>query len=285
MASARRAIAGMLWPASRIATRFRPGKRILMYHRVRDTAQADQLSVGTARFEEHMRSLAQSHRVLSLHAICGEIAAGPERHAVAVTFDDGYTDNLVHALPVLERYRIPATIFVVAEFCDGTLRHPRYPGERDLHLTWAQLRDVAAHPLIEIGSHTLTHPLLSTLDAASARREITDSRRRLEDALRVPIRYFCYPSGDCSQREAALVAEAGYLGAVTVAPGSNRLHASPWLLRRTEMTNHDSAVDLAMKLDGAYDLPHALLHWRRRLRFRRLRDRSGALDAARERPA
>jgi peptidoglycan/xylan/chitin deacetylase (PgdA/CDA1 family) len=127
--------------------------------------------------------------------------------------------------------------------------------------------------LIEIGSHSLSHPFLANLDDDAAEREITVSRERLQEQLDTPIRYFCYPAGNFSEREVRLVAAAGYLGAVSVRPGSNRRGQSPFALNRTEVTDDDSAADLLAKLDGAYDLPHSILHWRRLRQFGKLRQR------------
>jgi len=241
-----------------------------MYHRVRD-AEADQLSVTVARFAEQMRLLSQERRVISLASAIEELSTGVTEPGVAVTFDDGYTDNLIHALPVLERFRIPATIFVVSGFCDGRLQHRRYPDESGLHLNWQQVGELDAHPLIEIGSHTITHPLLSTLNAADATREIGGSRAELQAALGHPVRYFCYPSGDFSLRDEQLVESSGYEAAVSVSPGRNRSAAEKWRLHRTEVTDRDGATDFGLKLDGAYDLPHAVLDWKRRRAFRILR--------------
>jgi len=270
----RRLIASVLRPAARVLDRVNPGHRVLMYHRVRALSERDQLSVSPQRFAEQLECLS-ARRVVGLDTVLRELQTGIMDPAVALTFDDGYADNLTSALPLLERHNIPATIFVVTEFCDGAHRHPRYRSEPDVHLNWEQVRHLAAHPLIEIGSHTVTHPLLANLDDEAARREIVDSRRQLEDRLDRPVRFFCYPSGNFSVRDTRLVAAAGYQGAVTVHPGRNGRGISPFLVNRTEVTDDDRSDDLRAKLDGAYDLPHTILHWRRLWQFRRLRRRRG----------
>lgn len=269
--SVRAAITRGLRPLASGYYRLHPGIRILMYHRVRNAPAYDQLSVSTARFEAQMAYLARNCRVLSMNEALDELAGTVTSPGVAVTFDDGYLDNLTEALPILRRYAIPATIFVTAGFSGQTLSHPRYPnadGPSRLHLNWDEVRELSRDPLIQIGSHTLTHPFLSRTAESQAWAEIADSRRQIQAQLGQPVDLFCYPSGDVGSREAQLVRRAGYRAAVTVAPGQNRPGQSAFELKRTEMTDRDSESELADKLAGAYDLPHALLHWRRTRRFR-----------------
>lgn len=257
------------WPY----TLLRPGIRILMYHRVDRLVSYDQLTVSPERFAEQMGYLARHCRVLSLEQAVTELSAGrPVRSGVAVTFDDGYRDNLLHALPVLRRYRIPATIFVTTRFCDQDLSHPRYGNASpNLHLTWEETRELAREPGIAIGSHTLTHPYLSRLDPEAAAREIAGSRDIIHERLGKPVDFFCYPSGDFGSREMQLVASAGYRAAVSVAPGVNRAGTHPYALRRTEVTDRDGPRELALKLAGAYDPIHWFLHRRRERQFSKAR--------------
>lgn len=268
----RRALASACLPLSWSRGRAHPGVRILMYHRVLPQAHGDQLAVGLARFEQQIAHLARRARVLHLADAVDALAAGRlDTPAVVLTFDDGYRDNLVHALPVLRRHGIPATIFVTAEFCDQTRRHPRYANEPGrLHLDWGEVAALAAEPLITIGSHTLSHAHLSRLTDADAAREIGASRERIAARIGESVDFFCYPSGDFGAREERLVREAGYRAAVSVAPGANCVGAPMHALHRTEMTDRDRAADLALKLSGAYDLMHAWLHRRRSRRFARL---------------
>ncbi len=265
------------WPYQRL----RPGLRILMYHRIDRLAAYDQLTVRPERFEEQMAYVAQHCRVISLAEAVRELAAGPvTRPGVVLTFDDGYRDNLLHALPVLRRYGLPATIFVTTRFCDQELSHPRYgTNVAGLHLSWEELRALAREPGIAIGSHTVTHPYLSRLERAAAMAEIAASRATIARELGVPVDFFCYPSGDVTQREMALVAAAGYRAAVGVAPGANRAGTALYALRRTEVTDHDGVRELALKLAGAYDPIHWLLHRRRERRFAQARARLPTVTA------
>lgn len=278
----RTAIATLCRPFTAALGQVRPRVRILMYHRVAPLAAPDQLNVSPARFERQMAALARSHRVIDLATLVRELASGePVRPGVAVTFDDGYLDNLQHALPILQKHHIPATIFVTSRFCAQEMRHPRYAGEHGrLHLDWAEVRALARAPGITIGSHTCTHPHLPRIPREDAWREISVSRAEIEDQLGAPVAHFCYPSGDLTPREVDMVRHAGYAAAVTVAPGGNGSGADAFLLRRTEVTDRDEPRELELKLAGAFDPLHGVLHWKRARNFERarLRGRKAALE-------
>lgn len=265
----RRLLASALLPYAQLRNTFSPGLRILMYHRVARLAVYDQLTVSPERFDQQMQQLA-AHKVVSLDAGLQALRTGPLREPLfAVTFDDGYLDNLTEALPILERHRIPATIFVTTQFCDQALSHPRYgdPGAQRLHLDWDEVRRLARTPGITIGSHTRTHPYLPTIGDAMAQQEIALSRTEIAEHLHAPVAYFCYPSGDLGPRERALVQQSGYVAAVSVAPGVNRQGADLYQLKRTEITDRDDEAQFRLKLAGAFDPIHHLLHARRTRRF------------------
>lgn len=265
----RKLLATALLPYAKLRNAWRPGLRILMYHRVAPLAAYDQLTVSPARFAQQMQELAQ-HPVVSLEEGLRALRSGPLRAPlIAVTFDDGYLDNLTEALPVLQRYGIPATIFVTTQFCDQALSHPRYgdPGAQRLHLNWDEVATLARTPGITIGSHTLTHPYLPTISDALAQQEIATSREIISTHLQRSTDYFCYPSGDLSARELQIVRQAGYAAAVSVAPGVNGQNADVFQLKRTEITDRDDVSQFRLKLAGAFDPIHQLLHARRTRRF------------------
>ena len=263
-----------LLPLTTVYGRIRPGIRILMYHRVDRLPYYDQLTISPELFEQHMAYLAAHQRVISLSQAVDELSSAEKiRPAVVVTFDDGYRDNLLHALPILERYKIPATIFVTTQFCDQTHRHPRYASTaQPLHVNWGEAIDLSRHHGITLGSHSVSHPYLSRLSDQQAEFEISGSRRLIQEKTGIAIDFFCYPSGDYCRRESGYAKQAGYLGAVTVAPGTNRKTTPLYELYRTEVTQNDSVTDLKHKLSGAFDPLHMLLHWRRRGAFARLRN-------------
>ena len=101
----------------------------------------------------------------------------------ALTFDDGRASDYSQVFPVLTELGIPATFFVVPTMVET-------PG----YVTWAQLREMVAAGM-EVGSHSLTHPFVNTLDAAGLEREFGESKRMLESRLGLPVRSASLPRG------------------------------------------------------------------------------------------
>ena len=265
-------------PFARLWYALNPGARILMYHRVSDRDDYDQLTVSPDNFEEQIRWLNENRRLLSLPDLISAIQNGSAaKNSVAITFDDGYLDNLENALPILEKYQVPATIYVTSDFAAQKISHPRYRSDsKRLHLNWQEVRSLAQHPLIRIGSHTKTHPMLSQVPLEQVTAEIRDSKADIEQMTGVEVSDFCYPSGNFTEREERIVRESGYTNAVTVKPGINNRKTGLFALRRTEITDRDSLNILEQKLDGAFDIFHWLLDVKREMNFSRQRERKKA---------
>ncbi len=127
---------------------------------------------------------------------------------------------------------------------------------RDM-LTWADLEELLASGLVEIGAHTVHHACLSRLDPAEARAEMLDSQRTIEARLRRPAPFFAYPYGrpeHAGAREYALAAELGFALALTMRHGPVRdaHRATPHALPRITMNaSYASLAALEVFLSGA----------------------------------
>ena len=130
-------------------------------------------------------------------------------------------------------------------------------------LNWDEVREMAEGG-IEIGSHTLDHPVLSRLPVEEAERQVVESRRRAEDRLHRPVRFFAYPNGkrdDVTPTVKDLVRKAGYTGAVSTIQGRPSPASDPFLVERIGVSAGlaaDSAGGLseplfATELAGIYD--------------------------------
>jgi CelD/BcsL family acetyltransferase involved in cellulose biosynthesis/peptidoglycan/xylan/chitin deacetylase (PgdA/CDA1 family) len=102
-----------------LGKRRRPVGRILYYHRINEERDPFVPALTPELFERQMRFISRNYKVLSLADLLKHIENGPPELAVAVTFDDGYRDNYDHAFPILQRYRIPATIFLTTGGIDS----------------------------------------------------------------------------------------------------------------------------------------------------------------------
>ena len=164
---------------------------ILTYHSLDESRSP--ISVSPGEFVRHMEALAQhSIPVVQLEALCSQPPG-----AVAITFDDGFENFMPHALPVLQHYGFPATIFAVSGYCGGRNNWSgQAPGIPILPLLdWVQLKEISATG-IEIGSHTIEHPRLTLLAATEVERQLSESKQEIEDRLGKPVKNFAYPYGD-----------------------------------------------------------------------------------------
>lgn len=272
----RKLVALLCWPYAALHNLVSPGVRILMFHRVDRLAAYDQLTVSPERFRRQMQWLAAHCRVVPLSQALAEIDQGRVvRGTVVITFDDGYYDNYRYALPILHELGLPATVFVTTQFASGVAQHARYPEAKRLHMNWDEVRDWLDVPGNEVGAHSRTHPYLSRLPRACCEAEIAGCMPDLAQAGIPHNGVFCYPSGDVGAREADIVRASGYVAAVTVAPGANRAGADRYWLRRTEITDQDDGMSFFLKLSGAFDAMHGILHWRRRRQFARAAQQAG----------
>lgn len=124
---------------------------------------------------------------------------------------------------------------------------------RDYVLSWAQVRAMAADG-IEFGSHTVTHSILSRVDADRARWEVRHSRRRIEEELGRPVDSFCYPSGESwtfGPEHRDLLRTEGFRCAVTTIDGFNRRGTDPFALRRLSVGSSEDLPALRAALTGA----------------------------------
>lgn len=235
--------------------RLRPRAVVLLYHRVAETADdPHRQAVPPALFERHLELLRREYTVEPLEALAGGFPR--KDRTVAVTFDDGYADNLTAAYPVAARLGVPMTVFVTVQpVLDG---RPFPWDSREEHgrpLTVEELRRLAELPGVTIGAHTMTHPRLASLPAGEQRHELAASKQRLEELTGRPVTLFAYPFGkpdDLGPETAHLAAEAGYRAAFLSQAGRIVPSSPPFRLPRLSV--HDWPADvLARKLEEIFD--------------------------------
>ena len=279
---------------------------ILMYHRVFETSSDPwELCVSPKHFAEHLELLRRHYPVLSLHQLlsCLKGAQLPKR-GVVLTFDDGYADNFWNAKPLLEKYEVPATVFVASGSVDNSgfwwddlerallqpkklpkclqlrvqgrlyewpttnsdqrqhvymaihqILQPLSTSDRDQVMTelfaWAdidqtgrldyrpltttELIQLAQSEFIDIGAHTITHPLLSVMSQADQSAEIVGSRQKLTAILGSRVDTFSYPYGNVTAETVNIVKSAGFEMALTVETHAVEVGANQFQLGRFEV--------------------------------------------------
>jgi len=268
-----------------------PGVAVLCYHGVRrsdDSVPFSDLHVTKATFEQHCRLIANACNAISLSEFREARRNGRDlpRRSVIVTFDDGYRGVLEHALPILERYGMPATVFVSAApvverrhfwfdaLCRRqgeaavlkarTLPYQQWRAlteatataleEIESHrpLTLEELQRLAASPLIEIGAHTMTHPTLALAPVDDQQREIAEGRAALERVLGKRVTAFAYPYGnvfeDYTSETVTLVRDARFDLAFSTGASFATPECDPFQIPRFMMLDAVGDVELAHRL-------------------------------------
>ena len=176
--------------------------------------------------------------------LCSKKTIALHGKVVGITFDDGYQNNLAHALPVLARYGFSSTCYAVSDMSGGsnTWDAEKGIGAKRL-MTTSELREWMAGGQ-EIGSHTQHHVNLLKIDPAVAQLEISNSKVELEAITGVTCRHFCYPYGYFDASHANLVSEAGYDSATTVAHGVAASRDSAFELPRLGVLKNTSLFKL-----------------------------------------
>lgn len=243
---------------------------VLTYHRVTGDLEME-LDLPTATFEWQMNWLSEHATVVPYRQAVESLLAGnadrPWR--VALTFDDAYADFYTHALPVLKRLELPATLFVPTGFIDEPEKLPLSrntpgAGDRMRPLTWDQLGKLAVEPLISLGSHTHDHPDLDQLETGQIRDQMARCSQRFAEELgQVPVD-FAYPRGAWNERVADAVADfcetAAIVGGAVATPGNTSRFAIP----RVPVRRSDGVRWFPQRVVGAMGLEEKLANLARR---------------------
>jgi peptidoglycan/xylan/chitin deacetylase (PgdA/CDA1 family)/GT2 family glycosyltransferase len=226
------------------------GTPVLMYHAFAGPGEpASRYVVPVQRFARQIAWLKRTgHVFIDLQDLIRYRRQNqlPPSRAVAITIDDGYTDALDLAYPVLRRYGVPATIFVVSQrvgLANDWDDHGPLAGRPLLSRT--ALRSMCRQG-VRFGAHACSHPDLTSLSAECARLEIAKAKADLECTLQTPILTFAYPYGKYSRSVTPMVEEAGYVLGCGINPGLNTPATSPYGLCRVEVRGTDSWLDFAL---------------------------------------
>lgn len=230
---------------------------ILLYHSIDPGPTADRYRpwvVTPTMFDQHLTHLAETdYRVVPLSDLVaarrgeGEL---PAAKVVAITFDDGLADFADHALPVLARHKLAATLFVTSGYVGGTGQWLAPLGEAGRPmLDWDGVRAAEAAGT-EIGGHSHTHPMLDLLPAHRLVDEVHRSKALLEDQLGHAVAGFAYPFGYNNGRVRREVAAAGYRWACTVGHSLSFPGDDPLALTRVVIRHDTTTARLAAHLAG-----------------------------------
>lgn len=209
---------------------------VLMYHQIQPLRHQPPaqpgLVVDTKQFYWQMYCLrALGYHTLTLDELVQALEGSQPlpRRAVAITFDDGYYGVYRYAFPILQHFRFNATLFLIGEdFADSghAIINRAFPV-----VDAAQVGEMLVAG-IQIGSHSVSHRRLTTIELFEAEEEIIASKTILESVFGRRITTFSYPYGLYNGQLAEMVRRAGYACAVTTRFGHRHILSEQFTLRR-----------------------------------------------------
>jgi len=227
-----RALALRVLSWRKLGAAVQPGIRFVCYH--------DVLDHEVGNLETQLLSMRRLGRFVSLDEAIDMMArqSGLDRPTFTVTFDDGLATTHRNAWPVFERLGIPLSIFAITSFM----------GEEG-YLTWGNIAEMAASPLVTFGSHTVHHRNLAQLAAEEVRAELEQSKARIEQALQRRCDHFCCPWGRPGRdfvvdRDPAIAVEVGYRSFLTTERGLTRAGDRLPTVKRDVLHMHSSPAEL-----------------------------------------
>lgn len=228
---------------------------VLNYHQINDTAE-NALTVHVDQFEKQMQYLADNgYTTITPAEMLDAWQNGtplPDK-PVVITFDDGYVDNYKNAFPILEKYNLRATIFLISDYVG---MYPNY-------LTWSQIIEMQDSGRIDFESHTLSHKQLDATSPEETKNQLAGSKQALEWHLNKTINFIAYPCGSYDDDLIRMTREAGYRAAFTVNYGLSDADENPFVLDRVPIFGSNRHTFLRFKLRLAYSpifAPLAKLH-------------------------
>jgi peptidoglycan/xylan/chitin deacetylase (PgdA/CDA1 family) len=224
------------------------GCRVLMFHSIGGVAYEDKLglySINERLFSEHIRFLKITDGIEVIPS--SEACSNNNRFGIAITFDDGYSDNLTTASPILLENELPFTVFVATKFIKSSNRN---------FLDIGQLKELASTKFVSIGSHGSTHIPLTGCASEQIEAELGDNKKYLEDLLCTRVEEVSYPHGAVNARVVDVARKLGFKFGFSSRPGLNDASGDHLMIKRTEVWDSDDSLMLQYKLKGAWD-------WRR----------------------
>ena len=218
------------------------GLRILMYHSIGSCTHGDNLGLNTV-------SVARFIQDLDIIETMNSVALTPmlipqAELSVAMTFDDGYADNLYVAAPLLAERNIPFTVFIATDFIKRRAKS---------FLTPDELKQLSMVPSATIGAHSHTHCNLTLCSDKELRIELEDSKHYIEDLIGMPVTEFAYPFGLADMRVRDAVQRAGYELGTCSRFDINRPDRDILMLNRCVILSSDTSRVFQQKLRGDWD--------------------------------
>lgn len=197
---------------------------IMMYHHIHpefvksSDALLAGLSVSPKKFEEDLNEIVKAGYTTIFPQEIFKVLNGeldPSKKYIVISIDDGYQDNYDYAFPILKKLNQKAIIYVIPNRV-GTQT------DGNSYFAWNLAKEMRESGHVEIGSHTMDHADLKSLNEEKQRYQIIESKKIIDEKLEMNTKDFCYPYGRYNETSIKLVQEAGFENATTTVYGQFR---------------------------------------------------------------
>jgi len=250
---------------------------ILVYHRICPLYYKKKIpyaNVYPEEFDKQMMYLKEHFEIITISEYVQRANNNQLKwNEVCITFDDGFKDNYLYAFPILKKYGLKATFFLITKHIDSDTIFPWIPldkGAKDdilsnhkrwLPLSWEEVKEMMEYG-IEFGTHTHTHKdSLSKMDIEDVKEEIEESTKIFMEKTGIYPELFSYPHGtfkDYDTTHIELLKSYKYKAAVTTNIGRNSQSQNLYELKRIIIYEKDSLREFKKKVCGAYDIAETL---------------------------
>lgn len=244
--------------AARSILPFKPkseGVRILMYHSIGGRPQDHRLAtrVPAQNFRAQLDELSHiGYETMTISELLKSGLSPRANKAIAITFDDGYKDNITKAASALKIRGIKATFFITTSNIEGKSRKIWIGGRAREYMDWEDVRRLSSMGF-EIGSHMVEHLDLTSLDRDQLQYQFEGSKKAIAEKAGVEPITFSYPYGRINDLVVDMARSSGYIGGCSSFKGLNKVGTNNFILRRTEIDGYDIIHDFIRKLSGYYD--------------------------------
>jgi peptidoglycan/xylan/chitin deacetylase (PgdA/CDA1 family) len=227
--------------------------------------------ISQTMFQNQMEFLFKNgYRIYSLRDVPGVFSGNGRSDAkrVAITFDDGYSNFYDYALPILNKYSVPVTVYIPS----GLVHKPPSIFEGKELMTWDQILECVQNPFIEIGSHSLNHGKLVDCSSDCLNVELMQSKKIIENIIKKEVTTFSYPFRFPDENKkfisslCILLKNNGYTTAVTTRIGCVKKNDNVLLMKRIPVNEYDDLELFKAKLQGCYDWLYIFQHTAKILR-------------------
>lgn len=239
--------------AGALRPRRRSGCAYLIYHSVNGQLPIE-LDLAPPLLERQLRYLAQTGRVISYVAAltCFQRALPCAADNYVLTFDDGYRDFYTQVFPLLQRWRLPATLFVTTGFVEERVAYPMlsYPKLAVEPVTWEMVGEMAESGLVTLGAHTHTHPVLTKVSPTQIEEELARPIELFQQRLGIKPQHFCYPRAIWNPTVEKMVAR--YYESAVIGGGERATieHFHPYRIPRLPIRRSDGWHYFQAKVEG-----------------------------------